>query len=203
MIKSKNDLRKYLYHDQVALNMLNKKNPRMFHDVIWSYQILLRKCEYIINCKKGYVWTAISKIYKFRFVKLSQKLGYSIPFNVFGPGLSIAHIGTIVVNEKAKIGAYCRIHEGVTVGISGIDYKGTENSISQIAPVIGNNVFIGSGAKIIGRVKIGNNIAVGANAVVVKNILENGITVAGIPAEKISNHDSKNYIFHCEGERYE
>ena len=62
------------------------------------------------------------------------------------------------------------------------------------APQIGNNVFIGSGAKIIGDIRIADDVAIGAQALVVKSVLEGGITVGGIPAKKISNHDSHSNL---------
>lgn len=184
MIKSKKDYKYYLKCDKIALGK-NTKKPRFKHDIIWEFEILLRKCEYIENCKKGIIWGIIGKYYKFRYVNLSHKLGFSIPFNVFGPGLSIAHYGQLVVNQNANIGKNCRIHEGVTIGASGGE---------PYAPKIGDNVFIATGAKIIGNVKIADGVAVGANAVVVNDILEPNITVGGIPAKKISNNSSKKYI---------
>ena len=115
-----------------------------------------------------------------------MKLGFSIPLNVFGPGLSIAHYGTIVVAEKAKIGANCGIHEGVTIGAT--------NGSSDAAQ-IGDNVFIGSGAKIIGGVKISNNVAIAANAVVVRDVIcDNGCTVGGVPAKMISTNSSESNL---------
>ena len=54
--------------------------------------------------------------YRFKLRKLQIKLGFPIPSNVFGPGLSIAHYGTIVVSEHASIGCNCRIHVGVNIG---------------------------------------------------------------------------------------
>ena len=114
---------------------------------------------------------------------MQLKLGFSIPLNVFGPGLSIAHYGTIVIAEGAKVGSNCRIHEGVTIGAT----NGTTN-----AAIIGDNVFIGTGAKIIGGVRISDNVQIAANAVVVKNIIsENGCTVGGVPARVISNSTSE------------
>ena len=115
--------------------------------------------------------------------KLSVKLGFSIPLNVFGPGLAIVHRGTIVIAGKAKIGSNCRIHEGVTIG--------STNGSSQAA-IIGDNVFISSGAKIIGDISISNNVTIAANAVVVKDIIsEYGCTVGGIPAKVISSNTSR------------
>jgi serine O-acetyltransferase len=92
---------------------------------------------------------------------------------------------TIVVAVNARIGANCRIHEGVTIGAT----NGSDG-----AAKIGDNVFIGSGAKIIGEIKIADNIAIAANAVVVKDILESGITVGGVPAKKISSNDSSSNL---------
>lgn len=54
--------------------------------------------------------------------------------------------------------------------------------------------MIGSGAKIIGNVKIADNCVIGANSVVIKDFLEEGITIAGVPAKKISNRDSSEYL---------
>ena len=113
-----------------------------------------------------------------------MRLGFSIPLNCFGPGLSIAHYGTITIGN-AKVGRNCRIQEGVNIGSTGGGKK---------AATIGNNVFIGTGAKIIGDISIADNCVIGANSVVVKSITESGITVAGVPAKKISDNDSTAFI---------
>ena len=101
---------------------------------------------------------------------------------MFDEGLSIAHYGCIVVNGNARIGKNCRIQECVTIGAT----NGQED-----APLIGDNCFIGSGAKIIGRIRIPDDVCIGAGSVVVKDIDEKGITVAGIPAKKISYNSSR------------
>ena len=114
---------------------------------------------------------------------LSVKLGFEIPYNVFGPGLAIVHRGTIVVAGGAEVGANCRIHEGVTIGAT--------NGSSRAAH-IGDNVFISTGAKIIGEVTISDNVAIAANAVVVKDVIcDGGCTVGGIPAKIISGNNSR------------
>ena len=191
MILSKNDFNEYLIADKKALGCEFFKKPRLFFDEIWKFEILLRKCEFFENCKKGILNKIILKILKFRFVRLSNRLGFSLPLNVFGKGLSIAHRGTIVVSNEAKIGDYCRIHEGVTIGVTGDAYWGCQKNM---APVIGNNVFLGSGCKIIGNIKIADNVSIGANSVVVKDIMQNNTTWAGIPAKCISNKDSTVFI---------
>ena len=191
MIKTKEDLNYYLECDRIALRSKTKK-PRLFTDEIWKFEILLRKREYLNNVEHSNfsIVNLLRKVYAIifhiRYKQIQFKLGFSIPLNVFGPGLSIAHYGTIVVAEGVKIGANCRIHEGVTIGAT--------NGTSDVAQ-IGDNVFIGSGAKIIGGVKICNNVAIAANAVVVKDVItDTGCTVGGVPAKIISNSTSENNI---------
>jgi serine O-acetyltransferase len=184
MIASKKDFYYYLECDKVALQQTHQK-PRYKHDIIWTFQILLRRCEYISNCKSGMFWMLYAKLLKFRFVVLSHRLGLSIPFNVFGPGVAIVHYGCTVVSHRSKIGNNCRIHEGVTIGT---------NAFSDKAPQIGKNVYIASGAKIIGDITIADGVCIGANALVVKDILEPNITVSGIPARKISDNNSDKFL---------
>lgn len=187
MIRTKDDLKYYLECDRVALRAKTKK-PRLFSDEIWKFEILLRKREYLSNAEPSrfLLINLIRRLYSlvlhFKYKRIQFKLGFTIPLNVFGPGLSIAHYGTIVVAEGARIGANCRIHEGVTIGAT----NGTSD-----AAQIGENVFIGSGAKIIGGVKISDNVVIAANAVVVNDIItHNGCTVGGVPAHVISENSS-------------
>lgn len=89
----------------------------------------------------------------------------------FKEGLVLMHPNGVVINSKVTGGTGIVIESGVVIG----DEKGK-------APIIGNNVFIGAGAKIIGGVTIGNNVKIGANAVVVKD-LPDDVTAVGIPAK--------------------
>lgn len=167
-IQSKEDLKYYLEQDRIAL-----KRPAGFvwkKDSIWKFEILLRKAEFFCNCMPGML-KKIGSLYKKRLYSLGAKCGgFSIPINCFGPGLSIAHYGTIVVNDTAKVGKNCRIHEGVTIGATGKNGQ---------AAIIGDNCFLATGAKVIGDIHLGNDIAVGANAVVTKSFLEDKITLGG------------------------
>lgn len=97
-----------------------------------------------------------------------------------GGGLYIQHGFSTVLAAKS-IGKHCFVNQQVTVG-----YKG------NLAPEIGNNVKITSGAKILGGVKIGNNVVIGANAVVVKDIPDNAVAV-GVPARIISIDGKRIY----------
>lgn len=181
MIDSKEALRRYLAQDRLALGRQQDKHPKLLHDEIWKFEILLRKLEYDINCRRGLAGTVIRKYHKHRFHCLSVKLGFTIPPNVFREGLAIPHYGTIVVHGNVRAGRNCRLQEGVTIGaVNG----------SHDAAVIGDNCYFGSGAKVLGAVTIADDVAVGAGAVVTRDITEPGTTWAGVPAKKISSHDS-------------
>lgn len=137
---------------------------------------MLLICEYLRNTSKIRAYlNPIYLIYKFRYHRESIKLGFSIPENVFGPGLSIAHYGSIIVNPSARVGSNCRIHVGVNIGA---------NKTEDDVPVIGNNVYIGPGAKIFGKITIGDNTKIGANAVVLDSSKGN-CTLVGIPVKEV------------------
>ena len=188
MIQSKEDYWFYLEADRLALGV-NYERPKIFQDEIWKFQRLLRKIEFLQNCgKKGL--SGITFLYsQFSFAKLSVKLGFTIPPNVFGPGLSIAHRGTIVVNSGVRVGKNCRISHCVTIGTG--CYAPTLTT-SDLVPTIGDNVFIGPGAVIVGDIEIADGIAIGANSYVCTSFKESNITIAGCPAKKISNKGSKD-----------
>lgn len=185
MIDSRQKYREYIEQDRLALGRQQDAGPRLFADEIWKFEILLRKVEYDLNCRRGAVGKLIGKWHKMRFHRLSVRLGFTIPPNVFGPGLSIPHYGTIVVHGNVRAGKNCRLQEGVTIGATGGSHE---------AAVIGDNCYFGSGAKVIGAVRIANDVAVGANAVVTKDIAERGTTWAGVPARKISDRDSHSNL---------
>lgn len=181
-IKNKRDLIEFLKADKKQLG-ITRTYPRPFTDEIWKYEIILRKYEFWLN-QHSFISRIMKQIYKFRFHKMCVKTNIFIGPNTCGKGLSIAHMGTIQINGDAKIGENLRIHEGVTIGASGGN-----------APVLGNNVFLGSGSKVIGDVHVASYCAIGANAVVVKDVEEEGISLAGVPAKKISDHNSDKYIY--------
>lgn len=185
MIDSKETCKRYLAQDKLALNRQQDKRPGFFGDEIWKFEILLRKVEYDINCRRGLAALIIGKYHKFRFHRLSVKLGFTIPPNVFREGLALPHYGTIVVHGSVRAGRNCRLQEGVTIGAT----DGSHN-----AATIGDNCYFGSGAKVIGAVTIADNVAVGAGAVVTKDITEPGTTWAGVPARKISDRDSHSNL---------
>jgi serine O-acetyltransferase len=92
----------------------------------------------------------------------------------FGPGFVIVHSHGVVINGKVRGGSNVHLEHEVTLGDSG----------QGACPVLGDNVYIGAGAKVIGPVAIGDGARVGANAVVVKDV-EPDTTVVGIPARPV------------------
>lgn len=133
----------------------------------WRYQVhppLLRK--------------PFSGVYKFLYKCTQIVTGIELPCEVqVGRNFVIDHFGGVIVSGHARFGDNCRIRNGVVVGL--------KNTDTPAAPIIGNNVDIGAGAKILGSIRIGNNVTIGANAVVLNDVPDNSIAV-GIPARIVS-----------------
>lgn len=176
------DLYRYEETMQVSMWKVFYRRYRLagFHYMFW-----LRLCQYLKS--KGKLWFPLYAFSMLLLQKYKYKYGISIsPGTNIGKGFYIGHFGDIVVSSLAIIGDNCVISQGVTIGASGRGEK-------KGAPVIGNNVYLGAGAKIIGKIRVGNNAAIGANAVVTKDVQENGVAV-GIPAKVVSLDGSEGYI---------
>lgn len=91
----------------------------------------------------------------------------------FGKGFVIMHPYGIVINSNIRAGENIIVQSGVVIGVSG-------SGSGSAMPVLGNNIYIGSGAKILGGIRIGDNVKIGANAVVLSDVPDNA-TVVGIP----------------------
>jgi serine O-acetyltransferase len=85
-----------------------------------------------------------------------------------GPGLYVGHFGGITVSPHAVIGANCSLSQSVTIGVAG---EGEQRG----APVIGDDVYIGPGARLFGSIHIGHNVKIGANAVVHRDVPDNAV----------------------------
>lgn len=144
----------------------------------WGFiaMLIYRFGKWRYKIKLNFIRKPFSVIYKILYFYIKGK-GIELPCEVeLGKNFRIDHQGGIVISGYSKFGNNCIIRNGVTVGIS----KVGENK----APIFGNNVDIGTGAKILGNIKIGNNVIIGANAVVIKDVPDNSIAV-GIPAKII------------------
>ena len=187
MINNKADFESYLLADRLANSIeicesvIFKIKRFVSPDYIFIFLKLLRRLEYIKNCKQGIWYKLVYNYYLYFFRKLSLKLSFSIPLNVFGPGLSIPHYGTIIVNPAAKIGRNCRLHVGVNIGSSGG---------SNLAPKLGDNVYIGPGVILFGDIKITDNVTIAANATVNRSIEVENTIIGGTPAKILKNNTS-------------
>ena len=101
-----------------------------------------------------------------------------------GKNLFIDHGMGVVVGETSEIGDNVTIYHNVTLGGSSPSIDSERQRHEKRHPTIGNDVVIGSGAQIIGPIKVGNNARIAANAVVVKDVPENA-TMVGIPARAV------------------
>ncbi|MEG1849717.1 MAG: serine O-acetyltransferase EpsC, partial [Oscillospiraceae bacterium] len=94
-----------------------------------------------------------------------------------GHGILIDHGAGVVIGETAEVGDNCTIYQGATLGGTGKD-KGKRH------PTIGNNVLIGSGAKVLGPIVVGDNCKIASNAVLLHSLDENS-TAVGVPARAV------------------
>jgi serine O-acetyltransferase len=173
MINSRRDLSHYLSEDMRAHGVRRWHFFLRFRYPVLAWQRHLRRVEFIHNTRSSRIWRPYVMFRLWRLRDHGIKLGFTIPVNVFGPGLSIAHWGTITVDAKARVGANCRIHPGTAIG--------HKNGRS---PTLGDDCYVGPGAKIFGGVTLGSRVMVGANAVV-NSSFEDGSILVGVPARKV------------------
>lgn len=156
MIESKEDLERYIESDLKALGVypLSLKDwlAGYMRPMIWKFEVRLRRIEFAHNCKRRNSLERLIYLIKSNSLKkYGLKLGFSIPVNTIGPGLCLAHAGTVVINENVRIGANARIH--VDVNIGNASPFGKEH-VDDNVPVIGNNVYIWPGQKFLERLAL-------------------------------------------------
>jgi serine O-acetyltransferase len=158
---------------------------RLFLGTSFQYLFWMRTCGYL-RCH-AVLKFALYPLARIMLRRVTFKFGISIPPTTkIGPGFLIGHFGAIVVNSDVTIGRNCNISQCVTLG------KASRGK-NKGAPVLGDNVYLGPGAKIVGAVRIGNNVAVGANCVVTKDVPDDAVVV-GVPGKVISYRGSAGYI---------
>ncbi len=179
MIANWPDLKRYIRADCKSRGAPLTLRGWLF-DPVLRFQVLMRLDEWLLNTGKPRLLRFPLLLW---FRRLSVRLGFSMGPNIFGPGLAIVHYGTIVIDPTARIGKNCRIHVGSHIG--GAAQFIDPADAHKFSPRIGDNCYIGPGAKLYGPIRIGSNCVVGANAVVTKSFPEDGLTLAGVPAKVI------------------
>lgn len=161
------DIRAYKRNDPAArsaIQILLLYNG--LHATFWyrvAHWLHIHKCFFLARC--------ISQITKF-FTGIEIHPGATI-----GRRLVIDHGTGIVIGETAEIGDDCLLYQGVTLG-------GTGKDVGKRHPTLGNNVMVGSGAKVLGPFKVGDNARIAANSVVLREVPENA-TVVGVPGRVV------------------
>src|ERR1700755_2666302 len=157
----------------------NLRSDLRAYDGDWAAQgfwvmIVYRFGRWRYGVKPAILRKLFSLIYKVMFKFIQIVTGIELPCEAdVGRNFVIDHFGGIIISGYAKFGNDCRIRNGVVVGLRRIEEK--------VAPVIGNNVDIGAGAKLLGPITIGDTVIIGANAVVWSDVPANSIAV-GVPA---------------------
>ncbi len=150
------------------------------HEGDWTRQgfwalIIYRFGRWRYTIKNSFLRKFFSLIYKVCYKWIQILTGIELPCEtIIGKNFRIDHFGDIIISGYAKFGDNCTVRNGVTVGL--------RHESNPVAPVIGNNVNIGAGAKILGAITIGDNVDIGANAVVIADVPSNSIAV-GVPAK--------------------
>jgi serine O-acetyltransferase len=149
------------------------------HDGNWGAQgfwalVVYRFGRWRYSVRPVLLRKVMSGLYRLLFKFIQIITGIELPCEVeIGRNFVIDHFGGIVVSGYAKFGDNCRIRNGVGMGLGLVS--------APCAPVIGNNVDIGAGATLLGRITLGDNVLIGANAVVVRDVPANCVAV-GNPA---------------------
>jgi len=133
-------------------------------------------------------WPKVArKFLTWAVLRHSLKTGIQINAGArIGGGLYMPHFGGIVVNPDAVIGKNCYLSHNVLIGKV---HAGKRVGV----PVIGDDVFIGTGACIVGNVKVGNNAVIGLNSVVIDDVPENAF-VAGSPARVVNYSGADSHL---------
>jgi serine O-acetyltransferase len=161
----------------------NSKIKKIFYTIfeqgVWA--IVIYRLGSWCSRFKFPILSLILKIFYFLLNKIIEiTTGISISSKAqIGKGFYIGHCGGIFIHPNVKIGENFNIGQGVTIGTLGMGKTGV--------PKLGNNVYIGAGAKLLGGITIGDNVKIGANAVVINDIPDNA-TAVGIPAKVVKTN---------------
>lgn len=153
----------------------------------YRYVVLFRLCQFLRQWKlTKFSLYLVSLLW---FQRVGRIYGVRVPLSCdIGPGFKVGHWGCIWVNPGVKIGKNFTLAQGVTIGRAS---RGPTRGV----PTLGDNVYIGPGACVLGTISIGNNALISANSVVLQDVPENGVVI-GVPARLFSSGGSGDYVTH-------
>jgi serine O-acetyltransferase len=157
-------------------------NPGARYMVVWRERKALEGA-------RGPIGRVLRIFYRLLLYRMRFRFGFDIPIEAeIGPGLYIGHFGRLTVNPGVKIGANVNLSPGVALG-------GTYRGSKAGAPTLGNRVWIGTNAVVVGRVNVGDGAMIAPNAFVNFDVPENAVVV-GNPGQVVSDHGSRDYVNH-------
>jgi serine O-acetyltransferase len=187
------ELRHILSQDMLRYGLRGRLSVKNFIRYFWvevipglKFTIVFRYCQYYRRRNRFlfyicYLWLR----------RLRVRYGIDISYRTkIGKGLYIGHFGGIVVHGDAEIGEYCNLSQGMTIGVS---IRGKNAGV----PKIGNRVFIGPGAVILGGITVGNEVLIGTNSIVTFDVPDQSV-VASPVASIVSYKGSSDYIMNTQ-----
>lgn len=195
----KEDIKRYFgpgeYSGRIGVWMVVKKIYK--EETLWII-ILFRFKRWLDNEFSAPILKPIlKKLFALVYIPSAIILGIHIHSQAqIGKGFRLIHPGCIFIGP-AKIGEYTNVCQEVTIGTRGWAIYAADDAFDGV-PEIGDNVYIGPGAKVFGKIKIGNNVAIGANSVVTKNIPDNAV-VTGNPSRIVGYKENSGLMRGSEG----
>ena len=175
-IKSRKDLKAWLKYEKKKYKIVNGLISFICavlflseKHILWRIQKRLRICEYHLNCGHKLRY----KMNLAKYHSRAFRVGVNIPPNTCGKGLRIVHVGSVLVNQNARIGEDAVFHINTAI-VAGREGKNA---------VIGDRLMMFVGSTIVKGVTVADGVTVGAGAVVTKDIEESNVVVAGVPAK--------------------
>lgn len=161
-----------------------KANPKLINHAGFRTLIVYRFGRWRMTIRNKWLRAPLSFLYRQMEKHVRFKYGIELPYTVeIKESITFEHQHGIVIHGNTKIGIGCIIRQGVTLGNRSADAP-------LQAPVIGDYVSIGAGAKVLGDIDIAHNVKIGANAVVITDVPANSIAV-GVPAKIIKIDGAK------------
>jgi len=176
-VRNTADLKAWVRADLAAYDLRDASTLRLLRSLAAEpqlrWQLRLRVVELLVNRAQSRRGRALAGFVCWRVQQAGVRLGFTIPPNVFGPGLKLPHWGTIVISPQVAAGRRCVVHPGVTLGVN-----------HGRAPRLGDDVYLGPGAKVFGGLHVGDRVTVGANSVVTRDVPAD-TRVVGAPSRPI------------------